>query len=184
MRRCGCPQALAFTASTQAIEVRQRVPMILHESRIHAIHAQHDDLAVRDFGRRRPTARGGQYRAHRHGSHRSCSHVKLHMIPKQKPSGAYELGRRMAAFRENSVPPGCSPNSLRMGLKRRIGSNRSRECAILQLPMVDLNRLRLWIGAAAEVPEGDWYKDFGSFKISGIGPSALTHGKPGGIIPL
>jgi hypothetical protein len=33
----------------------------------------------------------------------------------------------------------------------------------------DLNRLRLWIDANPEVPEGDWYKDFGSFKIYGIG---------------
>jgi hypothetical protein len=31
----------------------------------------------------------------------------------------------------------------------------------------DLNRLRLWIDSNPEVPEGDWYKDFGSFKICG-----------------
>ena len=34
----------------------------------------------------------------------------------------------------------------------------------------DLNRLRLWIESNPEVPEGDWYKDFGSFKICGIPP--------------
>jgi hypothetical protein len=31
----------------------------------------------------------------------------------------------------------------------------------------DLNQLRLWIESSPELPEGDWYKDFGSFKICG-----------------
>jgi hypothetical protein len=30
----------------------------------------------------------------------------------------------------------------------------------------DLNQLRLWIESQPEVPEGDWYKDFSTFKIS------------------
>jgi hypothetical protein len=34
----------------------------------------------------------------------------------------------------------------------------------------DLNQLRLWIDSHPTVPEGDWYKDFGSFKICGRGP--------------
>jgi hypothetical protein len=38
----------------------------------------------------------------------------------------------------------------------------------------DLNLLRLWIETAPEVPEGDWYKDFGSFKICGRGSLAKT----------
>jgi hypothetical protein len=38
----------------------------------------------------------------------------------------------------------------------------------------DLNRLRLWIDTNPEVPEGDWYKDFGSFKICGIGSVPKT----------
>lgn len=33
----------------------------------------------------------------------------------------------------------------------------------------DLNQLRLWIESQPEVPEGHWYKDFGSFKICGEG---------------
>ena len=33
----------------------------------------------------------------------------------------------------------------------------------------DLNQLRLWIESQPEVPEGDWYKDFDSFKICGEG---------------
>jgi hypothetical protein len=35
--------------------------------------------------------------------------------------------------------------------------------------IADLNQLRLWITAQPEVPDGDWYKDFGSFKICGRG---------------
>jgi hypothetical protein len=37
------------------------------------------------------------------------------------------------------------------------------------ISVADLNRLRLWIETGPEVPEGDWYKDFGSFKICGRG---------------
>jgi len=40
--------------------------------------------------------------------------------------------------------------------------------------MPDLNRLRLWIASNPEVPEGDWYKDFGSFKICGNGSAPKT----------
>jgi hypothetical protein len=38
----------------------------------------------------------------------------------------------------------------------------------------DLNRLRLWIESEPEVPEDDWYKDFGSFKICGRGSLPKT----------
>ncbi len=33
----------------------------------------------------------------------------------------------------------------------------------------DLNQLREWIETNPDVPEGDWFKDFGSFKICGQG---------------
>jgi hypothetical protein len=33
----------------------------------------------------------------------------------------------------------------------------------------DLNHLRLWIESKPNVPEGAWYKDFGSFKLCGKG---------------
>jgi hypothetical protein len=29
----------------------------------------------------------------------------------------------------------------------------------------DLNRLRLWVESSPDVPNGMWYKDFGSFKL-------------------
>lgn len=38
----------------------------------------------------------------------------------------------------------------------------------------DLNELRLWIESEPEVPEGDWFKDFGSFKICGRGSHPKT----------
>jgi hypothetical protein len=42
------------------------------------------------------------------------------------------------------------------------------------ISLTDLNQLRLWIDSHPEVPEGDWYKDFGSFKICGRGPYPKT----------
>jgi hypothetical protein len=42
------------------------------------------------------------------------------------------------------------------------------------ISIADLNQLRLWIDSQPEVPEGDWYKDFGSFKICGHGSCPKT----------
>ncbi len=49
--------------------------------------------------------------------------------------------------------------------------DRMRDRAI---SIVDLNQLRAWIESKPEVPEGDWYKDFGSFKICGHGSCPKT----------
>ena len=49
--------------------------------------------------------------------------------------------------------------------------DRMRDRAI---SIADLNHLRLWIESNPEVPEGDWYKDFGSFKICGSGSLPKT----------
>jgi hypothetical protein len=38
----------------------------------------------------------------------------------------------------------------------------------------DLNQLRLWMESKSEVPEGPWYKDFGSFKLCGEGAYPKT----------
>jgi len=38
----------------------------------------------------------------------------------------------------------------------------------------DLYALRLWRQSSPEAPEGDWYKDFGSFKICGNGKYPKT----------
>jgi hypothetical protein len=53
------------------------------------------------------------------------------------------------------------PSAVRDHLAERM---RDRDISIS-----DLNRLRVWIEARPEVPEGDWYKDFGSFKLCGTG---------------
>ena len=42
------------------------------------------------------------------------------------------------------------------------------------ITMADLNRLRLWIESKPEVPDGDWYRDFGSLKICGQEPFPKT----------
>jgi len=43
----------------------------------------------------------------------------------------------------------------------------------------DLNLLRLWMETKPEVPEGRWYKDFGSFKLCGEGKYPKTFLLPG-----
>jgi hypothetical protein len=42
------------------------------------------------------------------------------------------------------------------------------------ISLEDLNRLRLWIESRPEVPEGPWYKDFGSFALCGEGKYPKT----------
>jgi hypothetical protein len=42
------------------------------------------------------------------------------------------------------------------------------------ISLADLNQLRLWVESRPEVPEKDWYKDFGSFKICGHGSYPKT----------
>lgn len=43
-----------------------------------------------------------------------------------------------------------------------------------QISIADLNLLRLWIESNPEVPEGEWVKNFGSFKLCGEGPFPKT----------
>jgi len=43
----------------------------------------------------------------------------------------------------------------------------------------DLNALRLWLETKPEVPEGLWFKDFGSFKLCGEGKYPKTFLRPG-----
>lgn len=55
-------------------------------------------------------------------------------------------------------------------------SDRLRDRAIT---VADLNQLRRWIETNPEVPEGDWFKDFGSFKLCGRGALPTTFLLPG-----
>ena len=43
-----------------------------------------------------------------------------------------------------------------------------------KISISDMNQLRLWVESSPKVPEGDWYKDFGSFKICGQGAYPKT----------
>lgn len=47
------------------------------------------------------------------------------------------------------------------------------------ITLADLNRLRLWIESSPEVPEEEWYKDFGSFRLCGEGRYPKTFLLPG-----
>ena len=42
------------------------------------------------------------------------------------------------------------------------------------ISLSDLNQLRLWVETRPDVPESDWYKDFGSFKICDSGRCPKT----------
>jgi len=39
---------------------------------------------------------------------------------------------------------------------------------------VELDLLRQWAQTSPEAPDGDWYKDFGSFKLCGTGAYPKT----------
>jgi hypothetical protein len=62
------------------------------------------------------------------------------------------------------------PEGVRQHLIERM---RDREISVS-----DLNRLRLWVETRPEVPEGDWYKDFGSFKVCSSGSTEGAKAKP------
>lgn len=55
-----------------------------------------------------------------------------------------------------------------------------------QISLGDLQRLQIWVRSKPEAPEGDWYKDFGSFVLCGTGELPKTvlaggmkpHGEP------
>jgi hypothetical protein len=40
--------------------------------------------------------------------------------------------------------------------------------------LAELDRLRRWVRTEPEAPKGDWYKDFGSFKLCGTGAYPKT----------
>ncbi len=68
------------------------------------------------------------------------------------------------------MPKIAAWDNLPAGVRQHL-IDRMRDRAIT---VADLNRLRLWIEWKPEVPEGDWYKDFGSFKICGHGSYPKT----------
>jgi hypothetical protein len=73
------------------------------------------------------------------------------------------------------MPRIASWNNLPPNVRQHL-IDRMRDRAI---SLAGLNQLRLWIETQPEVPEGDWYKDFGSFKICGRGSFPKTFLLPG-----
>ena len=51
--------------------------------------------------------------------------------------------------------------------------NREIASAERQVSLADLSRLQDWVKSEPHAPEGDWYKDFGSFKLCGPAQSKL-----------
>jgi len=47
------------------------------------------------------------------------------------------------------------------------------------ITLADLNQLRLWIESDPDVPDDEWYKDFGTFKLCGEGRYPKTFLLPG-----
>jgi hypothetical protein len=43
-----------------------------------------------------------------------------------------------------------------------------------KITAIDLQNLKLWIDDEPEVPDGKWYKDFGTFKLCGEGDTPST----------
>jgi len=43
-----------------------------------------------------------------------------------------------------------------------------------EISLVDLGRLQEWVKSEPQAPHGDWYKDFGSFKLCGSGEYPRT----------
>ncbi len=42
------------------------------------------------------------------------------------------------------------------------------------ISLADLRRLQEWVKSEPQAPDGDWYKDFGSFKLCGSGEYPRT----------
>jgi hypothetical protein len=43
-----------------------------------------------------------------------------------------------------------------------------------RIGLEDLNKLRIWMESKPTVPEGPWFKDFGTFKLCGEGEYPKT----------
>ena len=43
-----------------------------------------------------------------------------------------------------------------------------------EIALADIERLRQWVKSEPYAPDGDWYKDFGSFKLCGSGEYPRT----------
>ena len=67
----------------------------------------------------------------------------------------------MPKIRFNDLPAGVWQHLLQRVNERNI-------------PLADLQRLQIWVRTGPSAPDGDWYKDFGSFKLCGSGEFPKT----------
>jgi hypothetical protein len=68
------------------------------------------------------------------------------------------------------MPKIATWDNLPVGVRQHL-IDRMRDRSI---SLEDLNRLRIWVESKPNVPDGEWYKDFGSFQICGQGASPKT----------
>jgi len=59
-------------------------------------------------------------------------------------------------------------------LPREIGRHLAMRIRERQISASDLERLLAWVRTEPDAPDGDWFKDFGSFKLCGTGPYPKT----------
>ena len=67
----------------------------------------------------------------------------------------------MPAIRFSDLPPDVWQHLLKRIDERRI-------------PLADLRKLQAWVKSEPHAPDGDWYKDFGTFKLCGSGELPKT----------
>jgi hypothetical protein len=59
-------------------------------------------------------------------------------------------------------------------LPRSVWEHLLARAAERQIPLEDLHRLQNWVKTAPEAPAGEWFKDFGSFVLCGLGELPKT----------
>ena len=59
-------------------------------------------------------------------------------------------------------------------LPKRVRQHLIEQMRDRAISVSDLNQLRRWVETRPLVPDGDWYKDFGSFKICASGSYPKT----------
>ena len=61
-------------------------------------------------------------------------------------------------------------NDFPTGIKRHL----QQRLLDRRITIDDLEKLRIWVDSAPDLPVGPWFRDFGSFKIAGEGRNPLT----------
>lgn len=59
-------------------------------------------------------------------------------------------------------------------LPREISRHLTRRIRERKIQFWELERLRQWANSGPQAPDGDWWKDFGSFKLCGRGAYPRT----------